>query len=376
MDYLGFQLVRHVKDIVRTKRLISGVLNATLDLGVRKIGDLADWVDDQMAEVEKRMHEALDSPAAAKLQKENVNKHALVDSCQKEEPSPVDIAIDWIRDRLSQAAKKQLQKAKRPKTRDTTLVQSGEAVASSIWDMLSHAFENIEEILLKVLISVLSIFSKKRDQSITIAELFQQALADIVIGLVKTTGKLVSDVIRMVATVLMELRNILNTPLDVLIFGSLMQDWLGIGLPSVMDTVCFMVAVPATIIRKIASAGDSEKKKNIRGLPNNFTDKEVEDAFTGKLAKEKPAQASAWAAMIYDIQVAVVPLMAIIDVGQIGYAALTAGNGIRGVPAVKKVGGGGKFLLKLLVLTASVPWDSNMPAREHRAFVSLSVLIP
>lgn len=373
MDYLGFELARHAKDIVRTKRLISGVLNSTFDLAVRKAGDLADYIDENMAVAEKRMHEALDNPKAAKLQEQNVNQKSKAEEARKKEPTPVDTAISWIRDRLTSSAKKQAKKGNRPTKGDKSLVESLTDIGGSACDIIMNAFENLEEILLKVLVSILSIFASERDKDISIGDLFHQAFADIIIGIVKTTGKLVSDVIRLVATILQELRNILNTPLDVLMFGSLLGDWLGISLPSIVDIVCFIVAVPATIIRKIASSGDSAKKSSITGLPESFTDKQIEDAFTGKLAKERPAEASSFMAMCYDIEVALVPILAIVDLGMIGYSAITAGSGFAGPAALRKVSGGGGFAFKVLLLIATAPYDMKVPAWEARVFVSLSL---
>lgn len=368
IDYLGFSLVRHVKDIVQTKRLIASVLNSVIDLGVRKIDQLADKLDENMAGLEKEVSKALDIPAA-KLQSVNLNDKKKAQDSKKKEPTPVDSAISWLKDRLVSAAKRQAKQAK-PSTESKTLVQSVNNVGDSAWTFLGNAFENLGDTMMKVLISILSIFASDKDESVSIGDLIQQALADLVIGIAVTTGKVVSDVIRLVATILAELRSILNTPVDELIFGSLMKDWLGIGLPSLLDIICFIVAVPATIIRKNASAGDSDKKKEIKGLPDNFSDKDIEDAFSGKLAKEKPATACAFAAICYDIQVVIVPIMAIVDLGKIGYAAITAGNGFSGPPKMRTVSGIGGFIINLLYVGASFPWDSSVPAYEVRVAVS------
>lgn len=120
----------------------------------------------------------------------------------------------------------------------------------------------------------------------------------------------------------------------------------------------------------IASSGDSEKKKTIKDLPDNFTKQEIEEACTEKLAKKKPATATAFESMWYDIQVAIIPIMAMVDVGMIGYSFITAGFGFSGPPALREVAGGARILLKLLLVGASFPRSMNMPAWGARVSVS------
>ncbi len=382
INWLGLELARHWKDICATKGLIKGMLKGCINYGIKGLGGMADSVDATVDEIEKVIHTSLEKDMKT-IEKPNADGKDVVKKARSKEPSAVDTALEWIRDALSNAAKKKSQVSEaRDKTRQkrkdkqTPIAELGQATAGSVADLFGNVLGNISTTAMQIIEKILSLFAsdaKLENFSATdVIRLIHQVFADIVVGLLRTVGGVVGDALRIVETAAAEILSVLDTPVDVLLFGPLLKKLIP-ELPSLLDLVCFVIAIPATLIRKMMSSligAQKDQKDIVRKLPPSVSEKEIEDLFSGELGRERPILAGLLAETWYTIQVAVAPVLAIVDLGLIGYAAVTAGNGLLGAAPLRKVAGGGVLIARLLGALALFPFDPKNPGLEARLTVS------
>lgn len=234
----------------------------------------------------------------------------------------------------------------------------------SLWqDLLKPFLDEIGSMLLTTIGSLLSILES--DRTLSIGDLLKQASSGSIVGLIGSVGKIVVGVLRVVGHLIDDIKKILNEPLQGLlgVFGNILSR-LGINLPSLLDIICFIIAIPTTLIRKITGG------KRLCGLPAKLTTKEMEESIGGTLKDSDAKRHRELTTFSSDLGVAMVPVLGVVDLGKIALSAFTAGSGIAGPPKLRKIEGGWWLVFKGIAALLAWPRDPTIPGYEARKLIS------
>lgn len=98
--WIGLALKTKWNDILATSELVKGMINATLEFGAARIGEVADYTDEAFNTLTGALHDSLDRPAVVAQRNENLNNKK-----KKSDPTIIDTALDWIRYEIKQSGK-------------------------------------------------------------------------------------------------------------------------------------------------------------------------------------------------------------------------------------------------------------------------------
>lgn len=214
---------------------------------------------------------------------------------------------------------------------------------------------------LNLIESLLSLFETNR--TVSFKDILEQIHADLLIGIVSSLQRIVVGVVKVLGHILDDIKTILNEPFPLTgIFGILLS-CLGIKLPSLLEIVSFVIAIPTTLIRKIAGGG------NARGLPKKFNSTEIRQSLEGTLKAQDIKRHREICRFTSDVGVAIVPLSGLVDLGNIAISTFTAGSGLAGPAKLRKIGGTGTLLVKAFASLAAWPRDPTIPGCGARKAV-------
>lgn len=214
---------------------------------------------------------------------------------------------------------------------------------------------------LKLLEGLLSIFESGR--TVSINDLLQQMGADLLIGTISSLQRIIVGALRVLSHIFEDIKDLLNTRFQLpLTFGH-MLDSLGIKLPTLLEAISFIIAIPTTIIRAATGGGNS------RGLPKKFSTKEMGESFQGTLKDRDAKRHRDICRFTSDLGVAIVPLSGLADLGKIAISTFTLGSGIAGPQKLREIEGVGMLLLKAAGALAAWPMDPKMPGCNARKAV-------
>lgn len=225
--------------------------------------------------------------------------------------------------------------------------------------------------LLKVTEDFLSMFESGSEM--ILVDLQNKIAGDLLSGIVGSLGSILTGLIRIIGRLVQDIKTVANMPLDEIFIGPIYR-YFGVSgmFPSLLDIICFIIAIPAVVIRKITGAAEPKDKNKFRSLPPKITAANMEASLKGELKSQDPKLSKQMENFEMDIAMSLVTVGSMIDVGRVGYAFFTAGSGLAGPPKLKKASGFVGALVKLLIAVLAWPKDQNVPGRTARQILSIA----
>ncbi|KAG8992393.1 hypothetical protein FRB94_011625 [Tulasnella sp. JGI-2019a] len=322
------------EDIKTTANSISTMVNSFLDFGIEGVGRYKQKVDDWMDGMEKSLGKALDLdlPGGLGDKKVTPDEAANGETKTKDTTSP---EVNTGNYHLQQGLNT---------SRDT---------GSASVDIFVNLYNEVLKPIFKGIEKRSEEFSKtfverfKKEGSMSVKSIMGFFVGQLLHGIIQTIKDVVLGVISLGNVILQGVKDILNSQIDVFgIFGGLFKR-LGITLPSWLDVLSFVVAIPVNIFAKIITG---ENPKRIQ----NFSAKTM---IEGKLDE---ASALAYNELAAYTEMTYASISALVKIFKLGSAELPVQ--LDAFSFVSLTG-------DIIILAMTYPHDKASPGWEHRVSI-------